>query len=87
MRSFTAVSTRVLQEISSRYGDTYLLRSQDKRLLTLYFFEETCPEWMATARKQLRTAKANAWSTAVLAEGEPTYAIAYDFIKKASYYA
>lgn len=68
-------------------GDTYILRAQDKRLLTLYFFEETCPEWMATARKQLRTARANAWSTAVLAEGEPTYAIAYDFIKKASYYA
>ena len=68
-------------------GDTTMLRSQDQRLLTLYFFEESCPEWMATARKQLRTARANAWSTTILSEGDPTYAIAYEFIKKCSYSA
>lgn len=68
-------------------GDTYILRSQDKRLLTLYFFEESCPQWMSAARKQLRSAREAAWSTTILAEGNPTYAIAYDFIKKTSYYA
>ena len=66
-------------------GQTYILRSQDKRLLTLYYFEESCPEWMANARKQLRSARTTAWSTALYAEGTPTYAIAYDFIKKSSY--
>ncbi len=66
-------------------GDKYILRSQDKRLLTLYYFEESCPEWMATARKQLRSARATAWSTTIFAEGDPTYAIAYEFIKKTSY--
>ena len=66
-------------------GDTTILRSADQRLLTLYFYEESCPEWMATARKSLRTTRANAWSTTILAEGNPTYAIAYEFIKKASY--
>ena len=65
-------------------GDTLVLPSEDSSYVTIYYFEDSVPEWMYTARTQLVTGMVNSWSNDILS-GDPTYAIAYDLIRRLSY--
>ena len=70
---------------SSRvHGDTLVLPSDDSSYVTIYYFEDNVPEWMYTARTQLITGMVNSWSNDLKSDN-PSYAIAYDLIRKLSY--
>lgn len=66
-------------------GDTYVSPSPDQRSVTVYYFEGFSPKWVSSARDQRNQELAQAWADMKLAEGSPTYAIAYEFIRRLSY--
>ncbi len=66
-------------------GDTYVSPSPDQRSVTVYYFEGFSPKWVSTARDQRNQELAQAWVDMQLAEGNPTYAIAYEFVRRLSY--
>lgn len=66
------------------HGDTLILPSEDSSYVTIYYFENVVPQWMYTARTQIITGMVNSWSHDILS-GNPSYAIAYDLIRRLSY--
>ncbi|SEW35103.1 hypothetical protein SAMN05216413_2347 [Ruminococcaceae bacterium KH2T8] len=66
-------------------GDTYISQSPDKRSVTIYYFEGFSPAWVSNARQQRNQELAQAWADMKLAEGNPTYAIAYELVRRLSY--
>lgn len=63
------------------HGDTLVLPSEDSSYVTVYYFEDSIPEWMYTARTQLVTGMVNSWSNDMITDAT-SYAIAYDLIEK-----
>ena len=64
-------------------GDTLVQVSEDGSGVTIYYFENSVPMWMYTARNQLVTAMVNGWSADITNEGV-SYAIAYDLMRTLS---
>ena len=52
---------------------------------TTYYFEGFSPAWVSSARQQRNQELAQAWADMKLAEGNPTYAIAYELVRRLSY--
>lgn len=65
------------------HGDMLVLPSEDSTYVTVYYFENTVPEWMYTARTQIITGMVNSWSNDILADN-PSYLVAYDLIRRLS---
>lgn len=65
------------------HGDYCVLASDDSAYVTIYYFEYSVPAWMQTARSQITTSMVNSWSNDIRS-CSPSYAIAYDLIRRVS---
>ena len=65
------------------HGDTFVQVSDDGSRVTVYYFENSVPMWMYTARNQIVTTMVNAWSQQIMVN-DPSYAVAYDFMRMIS---
>ena len=66
-------------------GDVYYLPSSDNTTLTVYYFEESAPAYIALARSTLITASLTAWSDANLTAASPEYQINMWALQNLSY--
>lgn len=62
------------------FGDTYVFEDPNHQYVTIYFFENSVPNWVYTAQNQLITSRVNGWAQTVV-PANVTYTIAYDLIK------
>lgn len=68
---------------SRTLGDTFVQVSEDGSKVTIYYFENSIPMWMYTARNQIVTTLVNNWSQEIMVN-DPSYAVAYDFMRTIS---
>ncbi len=68
---------------SRTLGDTFVQVSDDGSKVTIYYFENSVPMWMYTARNQIVTTLVNNWSQEIMVN-DPSYAVAYDFMRAIS---
>lgn len=66
-------------------GDTLIQTSDDNSSVTIYFFEESDPSWVNTAKQMLITSSVNAWSDSLTTTNEPAYVVFYNTVSMLSY--
>ena len=70
-----------------QHGDMLIVRESDNSKVTLYYFDESVPEWADTVSGDIISAKVNDWSQTALNVSSTVPYVAYDLAEKLTYYA